>query len=513
MVFMKLNFLTAFLLLFSVSVEAQTKYRLNRGRVQSVSVAGRSALCGAPKSKWIPIKKVSNYFTQIGKPSSAHKSACSKIIPRGLIKSLSQLPDVSELAKSSGSNSSSRKLFTPLAVSGTAPTIPSISELDSTQLFWRTGVVSAINSGSPSEEQCSEFWGSNIDGQSSGQTACYLVQDVGFSFGNIKQAGNSLCYMKSIPTDEVVSSNAIRILSGRAPSGGVRRIFDVPESNTARIIQAGFSGESDENSEENSETYIRIASRSELDSSGYSYKYDIWDCRGSIISSHEVGIVKVNGDFTSRQYSESENGKSFGIVKGFLRYRSGDLSFDTSQNRLAEYTSKGETEEDLTRILITPNNQMEIKRLGSSSSESRKSFAKADFTGSSVADLRFLSGAIKMEFTRDGNPEEFIGSAEYRDTYYASAPDSELSSEVSAYSIEEDSFYETTISEPQPGIGSGVSCSPQVTVRVEMQMDNPVMQTVAENCEGIRLDNFRICETDAIREAMNNHRQYCSVEE
>jgi len=490
-------------LLAPLNSMAATKFKLGKGKLLTVSEGGKKFLCGSPSSKWIPVKKVGGgSYSQLKTAIASHKSACSSIIPRGAIKRLSQLPDVTELTKASNQGAAVRmSVVSEQAVSGTAPVIPSVPSLDVTQLFWRTGVISAINSGSPSPEQCSEFWGSNVDGQSSGQTACYMLQDVGQSIGNIIQSGNSLCYMKQVPT----VSSAARIVSGSVP-GGIARIFDAPSGSSPRIIRTSFSGEEGDSG---TTMYIRISPSSELTAAGNLYRYDLWDCAGDRITSREAGVVKLNGDFIATSSGDSEDGAFENIVQGYVTISGRDVTFDTSRDRTVRqiFSSPGGR---LSRsaITVTSANEIISKQRAVSSDENQKSYSVSSFSGASVAELRFLSGATKMSFIRPGGEDNFVGSSEFRDTFYASAPTSSYATAVNGFNFEEDSFYSGET--PTPAVNTrGVSCSPRVDVTISMSMSSPAMTQIREECEGVRLDGFNMCQSDAVSQAFDNYNSVC----
>jgi len=504
----RLLLLLAFSLTASDAFSA-TSFKLGRGKVQTVTASGKKYLCGAPSSKWVPVKKLKNAsYSNFSAAPSAHKSLCSQIIPRGAIKSLSQLPDINGLTKAARlKGRSTLKSVIGQAVSGTAPVIPSVPTLDSSLLFWRAGVISAINSGSPSEEQCSEFWGGSQDGQSSGQTACYMLQNVGQSFGNIIQAGTSICYMKSVPSTEVANSGAVSIVAGSVPGGNIARLFDAPSGSRSRTVKLNTPGDSEESS---GGMFIRIASRNELDSGSNIYKYDLWDCSGGEIQSREGGVVRLNGDFISSSSGANEDGSFENVVQGFVISTGGDITFDTSRDRTAKSLYRSQLDGRLSNssIAITSENELISKQRSEAPGETQRSYAISSFSGSSVSELRFLSGATSMEFERSSGNQAFMGSSEYRDTFYASAPESSYARRVREFNFTRDRYFTESLSNPEVNTSS-LSCSPTVDVEVTINMSHPTMTIVRNNCEGVRLDGFNMCSGDAIFQAQQNYSLSC----
>jgi hypothetical protein len=313
--------------------------------------------------------------------------------------------------------------------------------------------------------------------------------------------------MKEVPTSRVTNSGAARIVSGSV-TGGMARIFDTPEGSSPRTIKTLMTGEEGAG-DEAPEMFIRIASRSELDAGANLYKYDLWDCINGQVSSRETGTVRLNGDFIATSSGDSEEGVFNNIVRGFVTTSGREIRFDTSRERsVTQDFLAPEGRLSNSQIIVTPLNEIVSKQRANSNGETEKSYSISSFSGNSVADLRFLSGATKMSFLRSGVEQNFTGSSEFRDTFYASSPTSSQAVAAGAFDFAADSFFSGELDSPSLD-SRGISCSPRVDVTVSISMASPAMTAIRQECEGIRLDGFQMCQSDAVQEAFQNYNSVC----
>ena len=170
---------------------------------------------------------------KIPRASQANKSLCQSLLKPSKSASLTQLPEVAELVGASASTSD----FSTSAVSGTPPTFSAIISAGADNVFWRSGVIDAIATGSPTAEQCSEIFSSSTEGHSGGFAACYMTQNVGYSLSEIVRAGTTMCYMKNFPTTEVQEAGAIEIVSGSVPGGEISQLFNTPSGSRPRVVK------------------------------------------------------------------------------------------------------------------------------------------------------------------------------------------------------------------------------------------------------------------------------------
>src|SRR5262249_20848626 len=112
------------------------------------------------------------------------------------------------------------------------------------------------------------------------------------------------------------------------------------------------------------------------------------------------------------------------------------------------------------------------------------------FTGTSVDTLRFLAGAFTGRHSENGTTFDggFTGGTEYRDTFYAAAPGTDLVGSLSAVSFDTDDFYTTP---PAPSVdASGFSCTTTPDVAVGLDFANPTMRAAVAPCADRRFDGM-----------------------
>lgn len=487
---------------FAISLQA----KLPLSKISTVTVSGRTVLCGLfnGRNKPLPVKRVKGRGSvyRTFRASAAQKAACrnSNESELGTV-SLAALPDISTLV--GGSNSSAAVGIS--AVSGTPPVLPDLANLAPENLFWRPGVVNTIASGSPSVGQCSEFFGSSVDGESGGSNACYLAQSVGQSFETVVRSGTSLCYMKNAMTPAMQAAGAVARVSGRFPSNDIRQVFSAPSGNRSRVVsvQAG----------DGTNMFIRVYSESANTANNDVYRFDFWACEGGPSDPPqeiENTRVKADGSFISSSRSTGSYGTGGSTVTAYLRRGVNDgLEFDRSRNRSAEMAVSRNSDRFKSSLLIDAENIIRTKVNDFASNVSRKGYSVARVSGDSVADLRFLEGAYKETHQLNSDPphNRFSG-IEYRETFYASAPGQAFISELSDVDFTTDPFYQSL---DDVGFDSGgYSCSTNPDIVVSMNLDAPAFAPVAAQCEGVRLDGMDFCNSsNAVGAAYNNYRNVC----
>lgn len=492
--------LSVLLLSFSSHGIAQN-LSLKKNQIFKISSA---LTCGfvAGKNKWLPIKKVKLNYVLNSKASSGQKSSCDKLLKPSKSLSLTKIPDTTKILKSVA-NASSRGIHMS-AVSGTPPTLPEISALDTSTLFWRSGVVDAIGTGSPSQEQCSEFFNGQSDGQSGGFSACYMTEGIGYSMGSIAQSGTSLCYMKNFPTTANKNAGAVSVTSGSLPGNKMENIFSTPLGGTARLVKV----RADSGGEANT-IFIKVYSENENVEQGNQYRYDIWFCEDGDTRPQEFEQTKISAGgelITTAIHSSGDGGTGFSTVKGFLKARGSSLTYDNSKVRTALYghVQEGERPSNFkSSVVVNADNEIRTKiRDRQGEQPARKGYSVARFLGSTIGDLRFLEGAYK-----ESNEQfSFSGATEYRDSLFVSAPSSAYINELSGVNFTSDSFYDSQVS--LPGTLSA-SCSARADIVLALDMTHEAMAPVQETCEGFRMDNLKFCQSESLSAAQERWQSVC----
>jgi hypothetical protein len=157
---------------------------------------------------------------------------------------------------------------------------------------------------------------------------------------------------------------------------------------------------------------------------------------------------------------------------------------------------------------VTINGESEVRykvRQVRGENSSRKGYSVSRFAGTSLADLQFLEGAFKeLQDTFS-----FEGATEYRDTYYAAAPDNAYRAEVAAVDFSSDQFYSEGISIPSRR--SAFSCRTSADITISLNMAHEAMQPVGAECEGNRVDgSVTFCQSEALQDARTQWEAVCT---
>lgn len=229
----------AMIVLSLVAVEAgAATLSLKKNQVAKVS----GVTCGLVKSTWKPVSKSKGKYSLVKKPTTIQKSTCKNIVIPSKV-NLSKLPSTAGLVKSAKLTSSIKTQ----TVSGTPPTLSEIVTNGPSTIFWAPGVVSSIASGSPTPEQCNQFFSGSNDGSSGGFLACYMTQTAGYALAEVVRSGTTMCYMKNMPTEEVFKGGGFTVTEGSLPGGNVTNLFKTPSGSNPRIVKIVMSGDPEEN--------------------------------------------------------------------------------------------------------------------------------------------------------------------------------------------------------------------------------------------------------------------------
>lgn len=451
-----------------------------------------------------------------GKNVSAQGSIAKAIkkIGQALKKSgISKLPSASDALSQNSTSSSSIYAqsyeVSPLSVSGTPPLLPAIPQVGAENVFWRQGVINAIAYGTPTQEQCQEFLSSEIDGRSGGLGACHMAEGVGHAFQTILHAETSQCYMKNFPTKANLNAGGVTLISGKLPNDDITKLF--APTGASRLVKVNT-----EPFEEGGPTeaiFIRVPSKSENRAAGLFYRAEMYFCpqdsstaRGyNIIQVTNAGNIAVTIGNESDPFGGGANLLTFG---GKLDFSQKTIKWDVESDRTAVIDNVFDTNAFKAQFTITADNLVVLKHRADNDLGINKNYTVSHFSGSDVSSVGFLEGAFKGESEFDSNSNTFTGSAEYRDSYYASAPSNPLLAQVESFDMSTDSFF----TDPS-GVNvdtSLYSCTALPDVEVGMSNSNETLQESLRPCFERRLMNMEFCRNSpAIQQAMMRIRQAC----
>lgn len=488
-----LSIFTALFLICSTSFAAST-FTLKKAEIYKKSGVG---ICGFVKKKWTPVAKVGKSYKKVS-GSQSLKSLCKSLLKKSKF-GLSDIPGVSGILASNDSATSSVGAST---ASGTPPTLGEIKNLGASNIFWRTGIISAINSGSPSPEQCNELFGASADGSSSGFSGCYMAQETGYMMENIIQSGTTLCYMKNFPTRDVQNANGFSVVKGSLPGNDITKLFTPPSGNSPRFIKVNIDDEQGAIS-----GIFKIYSQGQNDTNGDQFRYDVVFCSEGSSSSNEYEKARITlaGELiTKARNSQGQNGAGENSVRAFLTLVNGELKINPALGRKAEFTSVNGTFNYKSSLTLNADNEIENKVRSTEGDSTRKAYTISRFTGESAPTVRFIEGAYKESSSSFGN---FSLATEYRDTYYAATQSSNYSSRIDEVNISNDSFYTETPSLSDSS--APISCNQSVDVEIDINMSSDAMKSVESLCESERLEGMDFCKDTALTQAQQKFKDVC----
>ena len=395
-------------------------------------------------------------------------------------------------------------------VSGEPPRLVELSS-DPANTFWESGLVDAIANDSASQDQCNSFWSGNNDGDSAGFGACQMAEGLGRALEIAADGGTSLCYMKNFPSEANLQAGGLTVVSGTLPDNDITKIFSPGES--IKLVQVDISNSpsfgDEEEGEQDHSIFIRVSPNSE----SFFYKAELWFCDGegesAQVSGTDVIEIAKSGKITSRNENMGSGGESFySEFEGYLRpAKGGVLQYDKDRPRTAKAGAVfGESSFKVD--LEIRGRQVNVKtRSGGDGGDSFLNTSVMRFSGNSPEEIRFREGAFRSIF--NGN-DSFDGVAEWRDTFYAAAPGSSLSTKIqSAEEMNNDSFFQTG---PDVSLDfSAYSCGVTPDIHVSLDFSNQTLLSSVTQCQPLIFSNLDFCfGNQAVNAAQENFGNACS---
>ena len=458
--------------------------------------------CAVYKSKWQPVVKQGSKYALKKSPTSKDKTACKTLLVPTKAFSLDDVPNLTTLARSKASSSSA---VSALAYSGEPPKLSDISTLGAENVFWRSNVVTDIATNTPaSQASCQEFFGGS-DGVSASFPGCFMAQGVAQSFQAMLSAGTSLCIMQNMPTQENVSSGGVIVTSGTPPSGNISKLFETPTGSDARLIKITTPAQ---------QFFVKVASSATNASKSNQYAYEVFICGNGSLVAYESTRVTLGGTFRSTTQhpfgqGQSTSGKGQADVTASLVKTSAGIIFNTAADRTVEFTGVDGNTSTAASVTITADNIIKNKVRDTRQDGTNTVYNEARFQGSSVNALQFLEGAARGTFTHNqAGSRSFGGAAEYRDTYYASAPSNSLVANVNAIDFNTDPFYTKTLSVPDL---PSFDCAQGGDIEISLNFSAPTMQTALSTCANHKVQSANFCQSNTVIAAQVHYPLACPL--
>jgi hypothetical protein len=411
------------------------------------------------------------------------------------ISSLSDIPELSEVVGSSSTDASISALAL-MAVSGTPPNLTTVDADSADTLFWN-GMVADVNTNGADAEDVEDFW--------QGEGKCRMAQDVGYAFQNIEQSGISICYLKNAPN----ATSGVSITSGDAT---VDDIFTPEASNKVVQVQVTNPEGSEESGNEN--IFIRVFGTSSSEAAD-GFAVDLWFCDDGVEEPRDYEQVRVNETtgVMTQVHSSTDNSSTFtSEFEGTLAVdANGNITFDPDSTQIADVYFSSETDEFKAQVQVS-DGDMVTKSWStyddpeSDFSDERKIYVTSSYSGTSTADLKFLSAGFATLWSNSGFEESggdsYYGATEFQDTTYATLLSGTLFDAVNNFDFSEDSFWDGTLAIDSDIVNgtSNYSCNTTPDVVVTMDMSDSGTQAVQTLCE-VDFQDMNFCDSESISTA------------
>ncbi len=406
------------------------------------------------------------------------------------VSSLTSIPDIASMVSADGSSASMSALIKN-AVVGTAPLLTSITTSNADTYFWN-GLIADINTNGADAEDGDAFF--------KGEGKCRMEQGLGYSFQNIQQAGTSLCYMKNMPG----AASGVSVASG-----GVEPEVIFDQVAATKIVEVQVSGEQGEDDRGEQNIFIKVYGSSSTEGAA-GYAVDLWFCGEG--SSTPRGYEKARINSAAKTFTTTNAETSFGSFvmqasASLISATNGDIEFDPDATKTASvFFSHSEGEDDMTfkSVINIDSDVLTTKNYGVFGDSINKNYTVSQFSGSSLADLRFLQAGFAGESSYNGNEQDpYYGATEYQTSTYADILSGTYYDLVNDYDFSADSFYGSDNASYATLLAavSDYSCDVTPDIVVTMDFSNTDVQAVAADCESGRLDNMDFCDGEAIQTA------------
>jgi hypothetical protein len=416
------------------------------------------------------------------------------------VSSLAQLPNSSAMLQSTGANvrrSAFEKILEGInlqTVSGTPPTLISLSPSNADTYFWG-GLVATINTaGACAGSNKNKFWGADTATPGpGGMGACQMASSTGEALGRMLNGTSTLCYMKGITN----------VASGVTVTGGAQStLFTQGEANkTVKVAVTGF--QEGGRVAQSFNVFFTIYGTNAVGND--KYRYSMYMCRnGSISSTETLEVTKSTGQLTVNTSDSNDSGRGTMSVSAFLKASGSGFTFDASKDRIANVSYTGAWGTYKGNIQLTTGDLVKGKRwFYNSTWGSNKTYSVAAFSGTGVDSFKFLQACTKgISVSANGAQTwPYSSITEFRDTVYASVASSDLSPQCDSFVIADDSFYaDNTVATLD---STGLDCSATTDATATMDFTDSAVDGVKDSCDGEsrKLENYAMCDSSAVRTA------------
>jgi len=366
---------------------------------------------------------------------------------------------------------------------GTPPLLIDLPTTPLKNIFWSDGVIEDINLGTPTVNSCQEFYGGGEDGTSAGLGACYLAQNVGYSFETVLQSATTFCYMQKMST----APAGVTVAGASSVAEALKPEAD-GEDKIVKAVITGFPGE-----DAGFTGFFIIPSRETNKSNNNLYSHKLFFCGGGIPNSVERAEIKNNLDYTLSQINKEDGGGVFASsVSSRISVDANDrIVFNPETEKEVTTSSEGGGCAFNKAEMKLKNGRIFQKSFDSCGGpEDRKAYTVVAYTGTTVSSLRFREGGFKDNFSSI--------VTEYRDDRYVKATNNnDFNGQLNKVDLATDEFYLEAPTIDTSEVDAFNCDRTDVAVNITMDFSNPELAQHAAPCEDKALDGMNFCRSDS----------------
>ena len=508
-----------FTVIFTVLI-SQTALAAPGKSYDTVRKIGKKDFCAfdEERSKWLYVKSAKNdTYKKVKKPkkNSRNFSKKNKKFRKNKKSCKRQAaPDSVDFSKIPGGEELIPELANPTVVSGTPPSYPDITDESALSLYWREvdsqNVIAGLTGGSPTANQCNEFYTGSTDDSSAGLLACQTNIDAIKALVKPLEGGIAACYLKGMAQQSVVDDGGVSIVGrGTFPSSNIENLYSPPRGSDDRVVLMQVTG-----LEQEQNIFVKVYAADNNATNGNNYQVDLWFCDGSLEGAPS-GFDRLTVG-TDNSYSATSTALRDGLISmaltGELIESGGEYQFDSTAPSAADI--RVILEEQGVKLGYNVNVEDGVITLKghertNSGAEVTQSYSLIEYLGGS-SNLAMTQGARNFRrLTNDTVVQSGAMAFEYRDTRYAAAPSNTLLTQSQTADFVSDTFYSEEPSAALDADGNTCDVTPDLTIQVDMTKES--MQAVQTECESFLPKNTAFCESSEIDDATTSFEMNCGM--
>lgn len=380
------------------------------------------------------------------------------------------------------------------------PLLVEIPQTSIKELFWAPGVIDDINSGSPSQNSCNQFFGGQNDGESAGNGACHLAQNLAFSFQSALEGANSFCYLQKMGNAPV----GVTVVG--APT--VKKALIPYNDTNSKLIKMQVTGFNDGNGGSGPKTvFLELFGKETNQENKNLYEHKLAFCNDSDnVEGIERAVIKKNLEYTLQSLSSipGEGSHLSSISSKITLQNDKKLVFNPNTDKEVYLSSLGGGCSSRKVYMFLKNGKIKQKSREDCPSNLRKSYSIMRYTGTSITSLRFREGATK--------DENFETITEFRGSRYVSAPaNTEFNENLSEVDVSTDPFYSGAPTIDTSELNTFNCARTDIDATITVNLNNEELQDHVSVCENRGLEGMDFCREDSeVNNADQNFHALCN---